>query len=181
MYVSIYVCVYICRLLILTHAIYVSRHNSAFKYLSLSEASAVATYDCQFFIPVKQPFFPPLSNASVNHSHLGQPEVPDLNQFHPSNFSTTYIPFTLRHHNSASFATARQQYGRMSYIPLPYFLIVGQKVSFHHSIHNSFFLMLMLLSGDIHVNPGLINGHSNSLCSPQPNFAAVTLPPVDAI
>src|SRR6218665_2161884 len=98
-------------------------------------------------------------------------------QFHPSNSSTTYIPFTPRHHNSAFFVTARQQYGCMSYIPRPYFLIVGRKKPFQHPIHNSFFLMLMLLSGDIHVNPGPINGYSNSLCSPHPNFAAAATPP----
>src|SRR6218665_352682 len=81
-------------------------------------------------------------------------------QFHPSNSSTTYIPFTPRHHNSASFVTARQQYGCMSYIPLPYFLTVSRKRPFQNPIHNGLFLMLILLSGDIHVNPGPINGHS---------------------
>ena len=35
----------------------------------------------------------------------------------------------------------------------------------------------MLPSGDIHVNPGPINGYSNSLCSPHPNFAAAAPPP----
>src|SRR6218665_1360053 len=98
-------------------------------------------------------------------------------QFHPFNSSTTYIPFTLKHHNSASFVTAGQTYGCLSYIPLPYFLIVGRKRPFHYSIHNSFFLMLMLLSGDIHVNPGPINGYSNYLCSPHPTFAAAATPP----
>src|SRR6218665_2292350 len=72
-------------------------------------------------------------------------------QFYPSNSSTTYIPFTPRHHNSASFVTARQHYGCVSYIPLPYFLTVSRKRPFQNPIHNGFFLMLMLLSGDIHV------------------------------
>ena len=77
------------------------------------------------------------------------------------------------------FVTARQQYGCMSYDPLPYILIVGRKRPFQHPIHNSFFLMLMLLSGDIHVNPGPINGNPTSLCSPLPNnnFAAAATPP----
>src|SRR6218665_1077361 len=99
-------------------------------------------------------------------------------QFHPSNSSTTYIPFTPRHHNSASFVTARQQYGCMSYIPLPYFLTVSRKRPFQNPIHNGFFLMLMLLSGDIHVNPGPINGYSTYPSSQPPyNFAAAATPP----
>src|SRR6218665_3974490 len=103
-------------------------------------------------------------------------------QFHPSNSSTTYIPFTPRHHNSASFVTARQQYGCMSYIPLPYFLIVSRKRPFQTPIHNGLFLMLMLLSGDIHVNPGPINGYSTYPSSPPPyNFAAATPPPPPSI
>src|SRR6218665_2353879 len=109
-------------------------------------------------------------------------------QFHPPNSSTTYIPFTPRHHNSASFVTARQQYGCMSYqsinqnlysahsryllrgayIPLPYFPIISRKRPFQNPIHNGFFLMLMLLSGDIHVNPGPINGYSTYSSSPPP-------------
>src|SRR6218665_887336 len=97
-------------------------------------------------------------------------------QFHPSNSSTTYIPFTPRHHNSASFVTARQQYGCMSYIPLPYFLIVSRKRPFQNPIHNGFFLMLMLLSGDIHVNPGPINGYSTYRSSPPLLLLLLLLP-----
>src|SRR6218665_2385974 len=87
------------------------------------------------------------------------------------------VPFTPRHYNSSFFVTARQQYGCMSYmyIPLTYFLIVDRKRPFRQQIYNSFFLML--LSGDIHVNPGPINGYSTSPSSPPPNFAAATLPP----
>src|SRR6218665_3902678 len=81
-------------------------------------------------------------------------------EFHPSNPSSTHIPFTSRHHNSASFVTARQQYGCMSYIPLPYFLTVTRKRPFQNPIHNGLFPMLILPSGDTHVNPGPINGHS---------------------
>src|SRR6218665_81546 len=99
-------------------------------------------------------------------------------EFHPSNSSSTHIPFTSRHHNSASFVTARQQYGCMSYIPLPYFLTVSRKRPFQNQIHNGFLPMLMLLSGDIHVNPGPTNGYSTYPSSPPPyNFAAAATPP----
>jgi len=64
----------------------------------------------------------------------------------------------------------------MSYIPLPYLLILGGKRPFQHPIHNSFFLMLMLLFGDIHVNPGPSNAFSISFSSQPPNFA-VAMPP----
>src|SRR6218665_2792401 len=126
------------------------------------------------FHPSPQPFFPPRSNASVNHSPPCQPEMPNGL---PYSVSPLQLPFTPRHHNSASFVIARQQYGCMSYIPLPYFLIVSRKRPFQNPIHNSFFLMLMLLSGDIHVNPGPSNGYSTYPSSPPPyNFAAATPP-----
>src|SRR6218665_1705377 len=102
-------------------------------------------------------------------------------EFHPSNSSSTHIPFTTRHHNSASFVTARQQYGCMPYIPLPYFLF-SRKRPFQNPIHNGLFLMLILLSGDIHVNPGPINGYSTYPSSPPPyNFAPATPPPPSSI
>ena len=93
-------------------------------------------------------------------------------QFHPSNPSVTYIPFTPSHLNSASFDTATRQNGYMSYIPLPFFLTVGRKRPFQHLIHNSFFIMLILLSGDTHVNPGPINKYSASLPPPPPPSVA---------
>jgi hypothetical protein len=88
-------------------------------------------------------------------------------QFHPS--LVTYIPFTASHNKSpASPITATREYGRqLQLIPLSYFLTVYRKSHIYPSNNFNFFILLILVCGDVQTNPGPINLNS-SLCPSLP-------------
>jgi len=72
-------------------------------------------------------------------------------QFHPSNF-VNYISPTARH--LFPTLTAIRQHGHMNFIPLAFFITRSNKRNVRLSIHNSYLIMVILLSNDVQINPG---------------------------